>query len=94
MATTATIRKEGVNTGQFVPGQGRKRGVKNKVTRALKAMILGALAEAGGQAYLTAQAKKNPKAFLALVGRLVPQELKADVKTKAKVVVVRSYGAQ
>lgn len=39
-------------------------------------MILGALDEAGGQAYLVRQAKKkNPTAFLMLVGKIIPKDL-------------------
>ena len=39
-------------------------------------MILGALADAGGRAYLVEQAQKNPTAFLALVGRVLPMQVK------------------
>lgn len=63
-------------------GQGRKKGVPNKLTRVLKDMILGALDDAGGQAYLAEQARKNPSAFLSLLGRLVPQELKGELTGK------------
>jgi len=44
------------------------------MNRTLRDMILGALDDAGGQAYLAEQAEKNPVAFLALVGRLLPRE--------------------
>jgi len=54
----------------------RPKGSRNKLTTALKDMILGALADAGGQAYLTAQAKKNPGHFLALVGKVLPLQVK------------------
>ena len=37
-------------------GVGRTKGVPNKVTKELKEMILGALDDAGGQAYLARQA--------------------------------------
>ena len=37
-------------------------------------MILGALDDAGGQAYLTEQARENPVAFMALLARLLPRE--------------------
>jgi len=57
-------------------GKGRKKGVPNKITKALKDMILEALAEAGGTAYLKKQAAKNPNAFLALVGRVLPLQVK------------------
>lgn len=56
-------------------GKGRKKGVPNKVTGALKEMILAALDQAhkdGGIAYLTKQAADNPTAFLSLVGRVLP----------------------
>lgn len=69
------------------PGPGRPKGLQNKVTRALKDMILGALTDAGGQQYLVQQAKANPVAFLSLVGRLVPQELKADVRAKVNATI-------
>jgi hypothetical protein len=37
-------------------------------------MILGALDDAGGQAYLAEQAHQNPAAFLTLLGRVLPRE--------------------
>jgi hypothetical protein len=57
------------------PGErrgGRQKGVPNKVTGALKDMILGALNEAGGMDYLVKQAGANPTAFLTLVGKVLP----------------------
>lgn len=56
-------------------GQGRVKGVPNKMTKAVKEMILEALDNAGGVTYLTEQASANPKAFLALVGRILPLQL-------------------
>jgi hypothetical protein len=58
-------------------GMGRKRGSQNKFTRALKDLILGALAEVGGQAYLVEQARNNPATFLTLVGKVLPLQVKA-----------------
>ena len=40
---------------------------------------LGALDELGGQDYLVTQARENPVAFLSLVGKILPKEIKADV---------------
>lgn len=57
-------------------GKGRKKGVPNKVTGALKDMILQALSNAGGVTYLEEQAQKQPTAFLALVGRVLPLQIK------------------
>jgi hypothetical protein len=53
---------------------GRRKGTPNKLTRDLREMILGALADAGGRAYLVAQARKNPGSFLRLVGKLLPRQ--------------------
>ena len=56
-------------------GAGRKPGVPNKMTGDLKNMILGALAGAGGEAYLQRQADENPGAFLTLIGKVLPTTL-------------------
>lgn len=61
------------------PGErrgGRKAGTPNKVTGALKDMILQALANVGGTEYLVTQATTNPNAFLTLVGRVLPLQVK------------------
>ena len=55
-------------------GKGRPRGAANTMTRTLRDMILGALDDAGGQAYLAEQAHQNPAAFLTLLGRVLPRE--------------------
>lgn len=55
---------------------GRGKGVPNKTTKALKETILGALDEAGGQAYLAKQAEANPVAFMTLLGKVLPSEVK------------------
>jgi hypothetical protein len=60
---------------------GRQKGTPNKVTAALKDMILTALDEAhedGGVAYLKEQAAKNPTAFLTLVGKVLPMQVTGD----------------
>jgi hypothetical protein len=54
---------------------GRKKGVPNKITGDVKAMIEGALAAAGGQQYLTRQAEESPAAFMKLVGMLLPKDM-------------------
>ena len=51
---------------------GRVKGTPNKMTAALRTLILGALDEAGGQAYLRRQASKNPAAFMTLLGKVLP----------------------
>ncbi len=74
--------KQSPGIGKGTPGPGRKKGVPNKATTALKDMILAALNDAGGVAYLVAQARDNPTAFLTLVGKVLPLQVKADVTTR------------
>ena len=57
---------------------GRPKGAVNKVTKQVKEMILGALDDAGGQAYLAVQARENPSAFMTLIGKVLPLQLTGD----------------
>jgi len=68
-------------------GKGRKKGVPNKVTGELKAMILQALDDAGGVNYLKARALDSPNAFLALVGKVLPMTVSADGSGLKKLVI-------
>jgi hypothetical protein len=54
---------------------GRQAGTPNKVSADVRAMILAALDRAGGEDYLFQQAHANPRAFLALVGRILPTQI-------------------
>ena len=53
----------------------RRKGVPNKITASVKEMILMTLQQAGGVDYLLRQAESEPKAFLSLVGRILPLEV-------------------
>lgn len=66
-------------------GKGRKAGVPNKITADLKAMIDGALRAAGGQEYLEKQAVENPVAFMSLLGKTLPKDMKIDLLGKLRV---------
>lgn len=54
---------------------GRQAGTPNKVTKALKEMILEALDGVGGVDYLQSVAETQPAAFMALLGRVLPTTL-------------------
>lgn len=58
---------------------GRKKGTQNKNTTALKTAILNAFEKVGGQDYLVRVAEDDPKTFLALLGKVLPSEVKADI---------------
>jgi hypothetical protein len=66
---------------------GRTVGTPNKNTAALKDMILTALSDAGGVAYLAQQAVENPGPFLALVGKVLPLQVKQESVTTVETVV-------
>jgi hypothetical protein len=51
---------------------GRQKGTPNKMSKALKDMVLGALDDVGGQQYLARMSQEQPKAFMALLGRVLP----------------------
>lgn len=57
---------------------GRKVGTKNKNTTAVKDMVVQALSDAGGVAYLKKIALENPSAFLTLVGKVIPLQLTGE----------------
>ena len=61
-----------------IPNTGRPRGAKNKTTKAIHEVIRAALEAMGDEKYLMERASKNPAAFLALLGRIVPQQLTID----------------
>jgi len=58
---------------------GSRKGIPNKVTSDLRAMIIGALDDAGGRAYLAEKAIECPGPFLSLLGKVLPKEVKAEV---------------
>lgn len=82
MAKVATSSNRGSKPGERRGG--RQKGTPNKVTKALKDMILGALDDAGGQDYLMRQASENPAAFLTLIGKVLPMQVEANVAATVK----------
>jgi hypothetical protein len=74
-------------------GKGRPKGAQNKTTALLKDAILKAAEKAGGKGgtigYLTKQAQENPGPFMALLGKVLPMEIKGPGANGEHVVVVR-----
>jgi hypothetical protein len=58
--------------------KGRPTGARNKLTRDVKEMILGALSAVGGQRWLEEQAKANPIAFMTLLGKVLPLQVSGE----------------
>jgi hypothetical protein len=80
---TTAINKQGINAGNR--GKGRKKGVQNKNTQELKAMIKSALDNVGGVEYFVMQAKENPVAFMTLIGKILPKEVIAEVNSEIQI---------
>lgn len=66
-------------------GAGRKAGVPNKLNAELKTIIGNAFDTLGGEDYLVGVGKENPVAFLALLGKILPKDINADVNLRTLV---------
>lgn len=54
-------------------------------------MVLRALDQAGGEDYLLRVAIDDPKAFLALIGRLLPTKLEGEVKVPTSIQIITGF---
>lgn len=77
-----SARKVGGNAGK-----GRVKGVPNKTTADVRAMIIGALHDRGGQAWLAKQADQNPTAFMSLLKSVIPAVVQATVEQHTTITV-------
>ena len=66
---------------------GRQKGTSNKVTADLKDMILTALSDEGGVAYLRGIARDQPLAFCTLLGKVLPMTVVGDPEMPVKQVI-------
>jgi len=60
------------------PGAGRPKGSLDKGNALIRELIVSALDELGGTAYLVDKAQSHPAAFLALIGRTMPLQVTGD----------------
>lgn len=60
-------------------GRGRPVGSTNKISKDLRQVIEAAFHKAGGRDYLVKVAHQRPDVFLALVGKIIPQETRLSV---------------
>jgi hypothetical protein len=58
---------------------GRQKGTPNKITATVKQAIEQAFNEVGGSTYLVEMAHQQPKAFMTLLGKVIPQQIDANV---------------
>lgn len=57
------------------PGAGRPKGSLDKGNALIREMIAEALDNVGGVSYLEEQAREHPKAFLSLIGKVMPVQI-------------------
>lgn len=74
-------------------GPGRPKGTVNKVTGEIREMIVQALDKAGGADYLYEQSIENPVAFMTLVGKVLPLQLKNDASAPFTIVIQQNDAA-
>ena len=81
-AATAVIKTKRKPTGAAAmgPGPGRPPGMANKITSDVRSMVLAALNQAGGVAYLTERAMdpRTASAFLSLLGKVLPLQITGE----------------
>lgn len=60
-------------------GRGRPKGSPNKTTIEIKEAVLAAFDQLGGVKYLVKVGQEDPRTFVALLAKILPNEVKADV---------------
>jgi hypothetical protein len=70
-------------------GKGRPKGAGNKLTRDVKAGILGALNAKGGQKWLEQEAAANPVTFMTRLGKVLPMQVAGSEGAPIQLNVVR-----
>lgn len=66
--------------GQSGNLNGRPKGTQNKTTQTVKEAVIAAFDEVGGASYLVEIAHTQPKAFLSLLGRVIPTEVSGSLE--------------
>jgi hypothetical protein len=69
-------------------GPGRPKGSQNKLTVRVKEAILQAFDELGGVDYLVEVGQSEPRAFLVLLGKILPTEINGNLDTTGIINVV------
>jgi hypothetical protein len=67
------------NRGGKRNGAGRKPGIQNRITSAVKDAVLDTFKALGGVKHMTSWAQENPSDFYRIAAKLIPQQINADV---------------
>ena len=82
MAEPRKVRKAAGNRGM-----GRKKGVPNKATAALKDAILNAFNTVGGESYLATVAREVQLTFCTLLGKVLPLQVTGENDGPVKIAI-------
>jgi hypothetical protein len=63
---------------------GRQKGTLNKVTATVKEAVEQAFNEVGGARYLVEMAYAEPRAFMTLVAKVMPNKIEAEVSVTVR----------
>lgn len=81
--------KHGFKKGKRPPGAGRQRGTRNKMTIIIKDAIITAATMEGGReglvGYLRMLARKYPKSFSYLLGKVLPMQMQILDRTNSQI---------
>ena len=69
-------------------GPGRPKGSVNKLTKSVREAIEGAFQAVGGAEYLADVAKRDPKTFCALLGKVLPMQVTGEGGTALAIQVI------
>lgn len=70
------------------PNSGRRPGVQNRATRAVRDALVEAFDRAGGVDFLVGLAATDPATFCRLLARLVPNEIAAKVESETRLRII------
>ena len=74
-------------------GRGRPKGAPNKVTKTLREAIEASFDNVGGVDYLSRMAEEEPKAYLALLGKILPAHMSIKAETGPIELVIKRANA-
>ena len=67
-------------------GRGRVKGSQNKITKTIKDALLESFERVGGADYLVQMASDQPVAYMGLLGKVLPTQVKLETKEPITVV--------
>lgn len=77
------VTKEVTGSGKRRPpaaGRGRPKGASNKLTKTIREAVELSFIKVGGADYLVRMADEQPVAYMTLLGKVLPQQIEANLR--------------